>query len=151
MTDQPMERMSRVVVVGAGTMGRGIAQVCATAGQHVTLVDRGAQQLRQARDHIRAALQRRFASAGLAEHPPTIVDRIRFVCASTPGPCHDTHVAIEAVREDVASKKCVLAARAQIFERSGDPRFEPPQLLRDLVAAGHLGRKSGRGFFEYGD
>lgn len=28
-------------------------------------------------------------------------------------------------------------------------RFEPPQILRDLVAAGHLGRKSGKGFFEY--
>ena len=28
-------------------------------------------------------------------------------------------------------------------------RFTPPQLLRDLVAAGHLGRKSGRGFYEW--
>jgi 3-hydroxybutyryl-CoA dehydrogenase len=29
------------------------------------------------------------------------------------------------------------------------PRFEPPQILRDKVAAGDLGRKSGRGFFGY--
>lgn len=28
-------------------------------------------------------------------------------------------------------------------------RFEPPALLRSLVADGHLGRKSGRGFYEY--
>ncbi|KQP69998.1 3-hydroxybutyryl-CoA dehydrogenase [Microbacterium sp. Leaf288] len=28
-------------------------------------------------------------------------------------------------------------------------RFEPPQLLRDLVRDGHLGRKSGRGFYDY--
>ena len=28
-------------------------------------------------------------------------------------------------------------------------RFEPPQLLRDKVAAGELGRKSGKGFFDY--
>jgi 3-hydroxybutyryl-CoA dehydrogenase len=30
-------------------------------------------------------------------------------------------------------------------------RFEPPAILREKVAAGHLGRKSGRGFFEWSD
>lgn len=29
------------------------------------------------------------------------------------------------------------------------PRFEPPQLLRDKVARGELGRKSGKGFFTW--
>ncbi|HUR79282.1 MAG TPA: 3-hydroxyacyl-CoA dehydrogenase family protein [Thermoanaerobaculia bacterium] len=31
------------------------------------------------------------------------------------------------------------------------PRFDPPQLLRDLVAAGKLGRKSGQGFYTWDD
>ncbi|GAA5177214.1 3-hydroxyacyl-CoA dehydrogenase family protein [Rugosimonospora acidiphila] len=31
------------------------------------------------------------------------------------------------------------------------PRFEPPALLESLVAQGHLGRKSGRGFYEWND
>jgi len=31
----------------------------------------------------------------------------------------------------------------------GDARFEPDPLLREHVSAGRLGRKSGRGFFEY--
>ena len=30
-------------------------------------------------------------------------------------------------------------------------RFAPPQLLRDKVARGELGRKSGRGFFDWDD
>ena len=31
----------------------------------------------------------------------------------------------------------------------GEERFAPPQILVDLVAAGHLGQKTGRGFHEY--
>ena len=31
----------------------------------------------------------------------------------------------------------------------GDPRFAPCPLLRRYVAAGHLGRKSGRGIYVY--
>jgi 3-hydroxybutyryl-CoA dehydrogenase len=31
----------------------------------------------------------------------------------------------------------------------GGPQFEPPRVLRELVAAGHLGQKTGRGFHAY--
>jgi 3-hydroxybutyryl-CoA dehydrogenase len=31
------------------------------------------------------------------------------------------------------------------------PRYAPPAILEELVAAGHLGQKSGRGFFEWPD
>jgi 3-hydroxybutyryl-CoA dehydrogenase len=42
----------------------------------------------------------------------------------------------------------VNAARA-VYDETRDPKFFPPELLQRMVAAGDLGRKSGRGFFEY--
>jgi 3-hydroxybutyryl-CoA dehydrogenase len=36
-----------------------------------------------------------------------------------------------------------------MFEEFKEPRFAAPPLLKRMVLAGHLGRKSGRGFYEY--
>ncbi|MFQ5827866.1 MAG: 3-hydroxyacyl-CoA dehydrogenase family protein [Candidatus Methylomirabilia bacterium] len=36
-----------------------------------------------------------------------------------------------------------------MFEEFREPRFAPPPLLKRMVMAGHLGRKSGRGFYDY--
>ncbi|MFQ5381542.1 MAG: 3-hydroxyacyl-CoA dehydrogenase family protein [Dehalococcoidia bacterium] len=38
---------------------------------------------------------------------------------------------------------------ANMFEEYGEPRFKAPTMLRRLVSLGHLGRKTGRGFFTY--
>jgi 3-hydroxybutyryl-CoA dehydrogenase len=36
-----------------------------------------------------------------------------------------------------------------LYGEYGDPRYKAPPLLRQMVAAGLLGRKSGRGFYDY--
>ncbi|MFF1573245.1 3-hydroxyacyl-CoA dehydrogenase family protein [Leifsonia sp. NPDC058292] len=41
-----------------------------------------------------------------------------------------------------------LGIAEYLHDRLG-PRFEPPVLLREMVANGYLGRKSGRGFYEW--
>ncbi|MGH3351532.1 MAG: 3-hydroxyacyl-CoA dehydrogenase family protein [Nocardioides sp.] len=43
----------------------------------------------------------------------------------------------------------VRLAIAEHLERELGPRFAPPQVLRDKVAAGDLGRKSGQGFYPW--
>jgi 3-hydroxybutyryl-CoA dehydrogenase len=42
-----------------------------------------------------------------------------------------------------------LAILNVLHDGLGDPKYRPCPLLRRMVAAGHLGRKSGRGFYAY--
>ncbi|MFN7914482.1 MAG: 3-hydroxybutyryl-CoA dehydrogenase [Vicinamibacterales bacterium] len=42
-----------------------------------------------------------------------------------------------------------LAILTVLHDGLGDPKYRPCPLLRRMVAAGHLGRKSGRGFYVY--
>lgn len=50
---------------------------------------------------------------------------------------------------DLTGVDVSLRAGNSIYEQSRDPRFAPPQLLKRMVAAGDLGRKTGKGFFDY--
>jgi 3-hydroxybutyryl-CoA dehydrogenase len=44
----------------------------------------------------------------------------------------------------------VMLGVMDVLQRGiGDPKFRAAPLLRQMVAAGHLGRKTGRGFYRY--
>jgi 3-hydroxybutyryl-CoA dehydrogenase len=50
---------------------------------------------------------------------------------------------------DLAGLDIIRAAMKSVWEEIGSPIFHPPEGLTRLVAAGHLGRKTGLGFYEY--
>lgn len=51
---------------------------------------------------------------------------------------------------DIVGLDVRLGIAEYLHETLGD-RFAPPQLMRDMVARGELGRKSGKGFYDYRD
>jgi len=50
---------------------------------------------------------------------------------------------------DLTGVDVLLHAAKNIHTDTADPKFFPPELLQRMVTAGDLGRKSGRGFYEY--
>ena len=50
---------------------------------------------------------------------------------------------------DLIGLDVALDVASRVHEATGDPYYEPPKVLRDLVRSGNLGRKTGRGFYEY--
>lgn len=51
---------------------------------------------------------------------------------------------------DLTGVDILRHATLNIYEETADEKFFPPELLSRMVAAGALGRKSGRGFYDYG-
>jgi 3-hydroxybutyryl-CoA dehydrogenase len=50
---------------------------------------------------------------------------------------------------DVIGNDVMLGVMDVLYRGFGDPKFRAAPLLRQMVAAGHLGRKTGRGFYRY--
>jgi len=103
----PLDRSRVVGVVGAGTMGAGIAQVAAAAGHHVKLHDRNADAIAAAIDSIRANLEKRIKRGRIdARAAARLVARLE-PCAEL-NRLSDCALVIEAVAEDLQVKRELL-------------------------------------------
>jgi 3-hydroxybutyryl-CoA dehydrogenase len=96
-------------VVGAGTMGAGIAQLGCQAGVETRLLDADAGALERARERIAKGLEKAAARGRAAEGA---LDHLRLVSATADFAGCD--VVIEAIPEDLALKQRVFAEVADV-------------------------------------
>jgi 3-hydroxybutyryl-CoA dehydrogenase len=105
----------KVGVVGAGTMGAGIAQTFATAGFDVMLVDVGAAQLERGMKSIRSSLEKLEEKKRL----PAAADEIarRIATATDVSSLRDAGLVVEAAFEDPKVKGDLFARLDEVAPR----------------------------------
>ena len=110
-----MSDINRVAVLGAGTMGHGIAQVCAQAGLHVRMRDVEESILRKGLTAIEQGLDRLIVKGALtADERGATVDRIETT-TDLAGAIRDADLIIEAIPERIDWK---LDLFAQVHEHA---------------------------------
>lgn len=104
------ESIERIAVLGAGTMGRGIAQLCAERGLSVGLYDVSPEVLQSAQSAVRAQLERAVQKGkSSAEQRDAALARINAT-TELPSACRDAQLFIEAVPERMELKIALLDA-----------------------------------------
>jgi 3-hydroxybutyryl-CoA dehydrogenase len=94
----------RLAVIGAGTMGHGIAQVAATAGYAVSVCDLSEAVLERAKRSVASSLERMVSKAKLsAEVRDAALARIAWD-TSLDAAVGDAHIVVEAVPEKMELK-----------------------------------------------
>ncbi|MCA1560850.1 MAG: 3-hydroxybutyryl-CoA dehydrogenase [Acidobacteria bacterium] len=105
--------IARVGVIGAGTMGNGIAQVFAQAGFAVRLVDAAEQALDRARGTIEKSLAK-FVEKGRMTAPERDAALERLSTDTSVDVLADVDYVVEAIFEDVRIKRELFARLDQL-------------------------------------
>ncbi len=126
--------VARVGIVGAGTMGGGIAMCCVNAGIPVTLVDAVQQNLDRGMATIRKNYERSVARGSL--QPEQLEERIKLIIPSLDfAALADADLIIEAVFENFALKKEIFAKLDAVAKPGAILGTNTSTLDIDLIAA----------------
>ena len=151
-------QFSKVAVLGAGTMGAGIAQVCAQAGSTVVLQDITDEFVAKGLERVRAFLQKGVDRGKVTEQQRDDVLARISTTSDRAAAARDADLVVEAVPEklelknglfrelsEVVSEACVLASNtsslslAKVFDGVANPGrcigmhfFNPVPLMKLL-------------------
>jgi len=98
--------LNKIGVIGAGQMGRGIAQVMATAGYKVLLLDQQEAALDQAIQNIGKSLNKLYDKGIVTEQATDVIARI--CCKTNIATLADCDLVIEAATENEQIKKGIF-------------------------------------------
>jgi|SRR5690625_179355 len=107
-------QLNKVMVVGAGQMGAGIAQVCAQSGYHVVLHDRNESALENGMATIEKMLARSVTKERLSEADKQAVQE-RLSVSTELADAHDCDLVIEAIVENMDLKAALFRELDQII------------------------------------
>jgi len=110
--------IKKICVIGAGIMGHGIAQLVATHGYDVNLVDVNDEVLNKAKASIEKSLNRFFVAKNkiTAEEAEKILDRISLN-VNRDDAVKDVQMVIEAVFEDMTLKQQLFSELDAICDK----------------------------------
>jgi 3-hydroxybutyryl-CoA dehydrogenase len=117
MTEATMARIERVSVIGAGTMGAGIAQVFAQAGHAVKLIDVNEALVRRGLGVIETSLDRMVKKEVMTPvGRKEVLERIRF--DTNVSAVAGSNAVVEAINENAELKKHVWKEAASHVDES---------------------------------
>jgi 3-hydroxyacyl-CoA dehydrogenase len=106
--DTPVRTVDNIAVLGAGTMGAGIAYNCLAAGYRVRLMDKDEAGLARGTAAVQKLLDGGVARGKIPESDRNaLLDRFQY--GRNPDDAGDADLVIEAVFENMAIKKSVFA------------------------------------------
>ncbi len=143
-----MTAVERVGVVGAGTMGAGIAQIAALGGYETLLHDPVPEALETGVERLRAALGKGAERGRWSEEEATAAAR-RVEAAGSLGDLAECDLVVEAAPEDLALKRQLFAALAGACGPQAILASNTSSLPVSAIAAGvpHPERVVGMHFF----
>ena len=100
--------IKHIAVIGAGTMGNGIAQVCATTGYQITLIDIVPEQLERALASIRKSVEKLHSKGRLTDEQREAA-LANITTATEVAAAADADFVVEAAVENLRIKELIFA------------------------------------------
>ncbi|UTH75720.1 3-hydroxyacyl-CoA dehydrogenase NAD-binding domain-containing protein [Chromobacterium sp. IIBBL 290-4] len=147
-TPEALAAFNRIAVIGAGTMGRGIAYHFALQGFDTLLINRGETGLAAARETIARDLEKKVGQGRLAaQQAAAVLQRIAFTTRLADAA--DAGLIIESVAEDAAIKTALLAELSRLAAADAVIATNTSSLSLNKLAAAveHPARFIGLHFF----